>query len=80
VGQSVGLHPVWVLLAIVLFSFFFGFIGLLIAVPAAVAIKLMLSNLMRFYEESTYYRGSEPLEGGEPLGAGGERPAAKGDA
>lgn len=40
VGESVGLHPVWVLLALVLFSFFFGFVGLLIAVPLAVLIKL----------------------------------------
>lgn len=40
VGESVGLHPVWVILALVLFSFFFGFVGLLIAVPLAVLIKL----------------------------------------
>lgn len=59
VGQSVGLHPVWVMFAIVLFSFFFGFIGLLIAVPAAVAIKLAISNLISTYESSTYYREPE---------------------
>lgn len=40
VGESVGLHPVWVILALVLFSFFFGFVGLLIAVPLAVLVKL----------------------------------------
>lgn len=40
VGESVGLHPVWVILALALFSFFFGFVGLLIAVPLAVLIKL----------------------------------------
>src|SRR5690606_17553402 len=33
VGGSVGLHPVWVMLAIALGSFFFGFVGLLIAMP-----------------------------------------------
>jgi predicted PurR-regulated permease PerM len=62
VGESVGLHPVWVLLAIVLFSFFFGFIGLLIAVPAAVALKLMLSNMLRAYQNSAYYRGGQLME------------------
>jgi ABC-type dipeptide/oligopeptide/nickel transport system permease component len=40
VGESVGLHPVWVLLALALFSFFLGFVGLLLAVPLAVLIKL----------------------------------------
>ena len=64
VGQSVGLHPVWIMLAIVLFSYFFGFIGLLIAVPAAVAIKLLLAEWIRSYESSAYYREAEPVEGG----------------
>ncbi|TVP77687.1 MAG: AI-2E family transporter [Gemmatimonadales bacterium] len=41
VGDSTGLHPVWILLAIATGGFFFGFVGLLIAVPAAVGIKLV---------------------------------------
>jgi predicted PurR-regulated permease PerM len=60
VGQSVGLHPVWVMLSIVLFAFFLGPIGLLIAVPAAVAIKLLLSGLMDSYRASMYYQGPPP--------------------
>ncbi|MBA2565738.1 MAG: AI-2E family transporter [Gemmatimonadetes bacterium] len=64
VSSATGLHPVWVLLAIVLFSFFFGFIGLLIAVPAAVGLKLMLGNLMETYQNSTYYRQPEPVVDG----------------
>jgi len=40
VGESVGLHPVWILLALSLGGFFFGFVGLLIGVPLAVAVKL----------------------------------------
>jgi len=46
VGESVGLHPVWVILALALFSFFFGFVGLLIAVPLAVLIKLGVEEVM----------------------------------
>ena len=46
VGESVGLHPVWVILALALFSFFFGFVGLLIAVPLAVLIKLGIEEAM----------------------------------
>ena len=47
VGESVGLHPVWVILALALFSFFFGFVGLLIAVPLAVLIKLGIEQAMK---------------------------------
>lgn len=49
VGESVGLHPVWVLLALALFSFFFGFVGLLVAVPAAVFIKLLAVRALDAY-------------------------------
>ncbi len=44
VGDSTGLHPVLILLAIAVFGFFFGFVGLLVAVPTAVAIKLLLER------------------------------------
>jgi predicted PurR-regulated permease PerM len=56
VGDSVGLHPVWVILALVLFSFFFGFVGLLIAVPAAVLLKLVIQAGLERYRASGWYR------------------------
>ena len=37
VGDSVGLHPVWLMFALFAFGTLFGFTGLLIAVPAAAA-------------------------------------------
>lgn len=61
VGQSVGLHPVWVILSLALFSFFFGFVGLLLAVPAAVFLKLVLAAALRRYQVSRWFRG-EPTE------------------
>ena len=57
VGQSVGLHPVWVILSLALFSFFFGFVGLLLAVPAAVFLKLVLAAALRRYQVSRWFRG-----------------------
>jgi predicted PurR-regulated permease PerM len=59
VGDSVGLHPVSVLLALSLGSFFFGFVGLLIGVPLAAVIKLLLARAMARYKASAVYRGSE---------------------
>lgn len=57
VGDSVGLHPVWVLLAIAAAGYFFGFVGLLLAVPVAVGIKLMVLRLVERYRDSLTYRG-----------------------
>lgn len=58
VGDSTGLHPVWILLAIAVGGFFFGFVGLLIAVPAAVAMKLLLVRGLEAYRASAFFRGS----------------------
>jgi predicted PurR-regulated permease PerM len=55
VGDSVGLHPVWVVLALALGGFFFGFVGLLIAVPGAVGIKLLISRGVARYRASSMY-------------------------
>lgn len=51
-GESTGLHPVSVLLAIALGGFFFGFVGLLIAVPAAVGVKLLVERAVQRYKSS----------------------------
>jgi predicted PurR-regulated permease PerM len=52
VGGSVGLHPVWVMLALAVGSFFFGFVGLLLAMPAAVLLKLVLRELLARLEQA----------------------------
>lgn len=63
VGESVGLHPVLVLLALSLGGFFFGFVGLLIGVPAAAIGKLMVARGIERYKRSEFYRGREATEG-----------------
>lgn len=57
VGESVGLHPVSVMLALSVFGFFFGFVGLLIAVPLAVLVKLIVGAALERYRESRFFRG-----------------------
>jgi predicted PurR-regulated permease PerM len=61
VGGSVGLHPVLVLLALTLGGYFFGFVGLLIAVPAAAVGRLLVERGLRRYRGSALYRGEEPV-------------------
>lgn len=60
VGGSVGLHPVWIMLALAVGGFFFGFVGLLIAVPAAVLLKLLLREALARYEGSAAFLGTAP--------------------
>ncbi len=61
VGEAVGLHPVWVLLALAVSGYFFGFVGLLIAVPLAVLAKLLLRRGVERYRASRLFRGERPL-------------------
>jgi predicted PurR-regulated permease PerM len=60
VGGSVGLHPVWVILALAVGGTFFGFVGLLIAMPAAVLIKLLLHHGLARYRRSSTFLGAPP--------------------
>ncbi|HEX6309943.1 MAG TPA: AI-2E family transporter [Longimicrobiales bacterium] len=62
VGTSVGLHPVWVILALAIGGAFFGFVGLLIAVPVAVLIKLLLREGLERYRRSAAFLGSSTAE------------------
>ncbi len=55
VKESVGLHPVWMILAIALGGFYFGFVGLLVAVPAAVLVKLIVAGGLDRYRASRLY-------------------------
>ena len=38
VGRSIGVHPVWLMFALLAFGYLFGFAGVLLAVPLAAAI------------------------------------------
>ena len=58
VGGSVGLHPVWLMFALFAFGFLFGFVGLLVAVPAAAAIAVLVRFAIERYLASPVYRGS----------------------
>ena len=60
VGNSVGLHPVWLLLALSVFGTLFGFVGLLVAVPVAAAIGVIARFATARYRESVLYMGREP--------------------
>ncbi|MBN9036848.1 MAG: AI-2E family transporter [Rhizobiales bacterium] len=57
VGKSVGLHPVWLMFALFAFGYLFGFVGLLVAVPASAAVAVLVRFAISRYLESPLYRG-----------------------
>lgn len=60
VGGSVGLHPVWLMFALSAFGVAFGFVGLLIAVPAAAVIGVLARYGLDRYREGPLYHGGAP--------------------
>ncbi len=58
VGGSIGLHPVWLMFALLAFGQLFGFVGLVIAVPTAAAAGVIARHLIGLYLASPFYRGS----------------------
>lgn len=70
VGKSVGLHPVWLILALSVFGSLFGFVGMLVAVPVAAAIGVLARHASGVYMDSALYRG---VAGRRENGAGDDR-------
>ncbi len=57
VGNSVGLHPVWLIFALSVFGALFGFVGMLVAVPVAAALGVLARFAIAQYKDSRLYRG-----------------------
>lgn len=61
VGSRIGLHPVWLIFALFVFSSLFGFVGVLVAVPLAAAISVLVRFALELYLASSIYQGrAEP--------------------
>ncbi|KPF41977.1 AI-2E family transporter [Rhizobium sp. AAP43] len=58
VGKSVGLHPVWLMFALFAFGALFGFVGVLVAVPAAAAVGVLVRFALSRYLDSDLYYGT----------------------
>jgi predicted PurR-regulated permease PerM len=58
VGGSIGLHPVWMMFALFAFSYIFGIMGLLLAVPMAATTAVFVRHGIARYLRSKLYTGS----------------------
>lgn len=65
VGDKVGLSAIWVLLALMVGGELFGFLGVLLALPAAAVVKIFVVRGLAWYRESEFF-----LDGPEPPSSG----------
>lgn len=57
VGDSVGLHPIWVIFVLMAGGALLGVLGMIIAVPVAAIIAVLLRHAISQYKKSGYYKG-----------------------
>lgn len=58
VGDSVGLHPLWVFFALIAGGALFGILGMLLAVPVAAVAGVLLAFGIAQYKSSALYKGA----------------------
>jgi predicted PurR-regulated permease PerM len=56
-GSRIRLHPLWVIFAVLAGGAVFGWLGVLLAVPAVAAIGVLMRFALSRYRASTLYRG-----------------------
>lgn len=59
VGSKIGLHPVWLIFSLFAFSYLFGIVGVLVAVPTAAAVVVIVRFALNSYLNSSVYTGVE---------------------
>jgi predicted PurR-regulated permease PerM len=59
VGDSIGIHAVWLMFALLAGGSLFGFVGLLLSVPVAAVIGVLVRFALGEYRGSPYYRGTD---------------------
>lgn len=55
VGERIGLHPLVVIFALLAFGQLFGFVGILLALPASAIISVMVKHIRVHYLSSSFY-------------------------
>lgn len=71
VGESVGLHPVWIIFALLAGAALFGFVGLLLAIPAAAVVGVGVRFSLGRYLASAYFHGPGDDSGDDDGGGQG---------
>lgn len=57
IGERIGLHPVWIIFALLAGGTWFGFLGILVALPSAAIIGVLVRITLEWYRTSKFYLG-----------------------
>lgn len=55
IGQKIGLHPVWIIFALLAAGTWFGFMGIMLALPITAALGVVARILIDWYVNSPFY-------------------------
>lgn len=61
-GSAIGLHPVWLMFALLAFGSLLGFVGVMVAVPLAAVIGVLVRFALKQYLASHLYHGGLPQD------------------
>lgn len=70
VGGQVGLSPIAVILALMVFGKLLGFVGVLLAVPFAAVFKILLKHGLEYYKTTSFFLGDGPPDRSSSLPPG----------
>lgn len=56
IGDKIGLHPLWIIFAVLALGNIFGFLGILFAIPIASITKVLFLAAIDFYKSSKFYK------------------------
>jgi predicted PurR-regulated permease PerM len=59
-GDSVGLHPLWIIFALMAGGSLMGLLGMFLAVPVAASIGVLVNFAVSEYKKSPYYQKNDP--------------------
>ncbi len=58
VGKRVGLHPVWIIFALLAGGMLAGALGVLLAVPMAAVLGVLIRHLIKWYRTTNFFKGA----------------------
>jgi predicted PurR-regulated permease PerM len=59
IGQKIGLHPVWIIFALLAAGTWFGFMGIIFALPITATLSVLTRIFMSWYFGTPFYQGSK---------------------
>jgi len=62
VGESVGLHPAMVMIALMIGGSYFGIVGMILALPASAVLLVLIRRIYNGYKQSVLYHDNQDDE------------------